>query len=68
VVARPRPLKARFVLGGEEWLEEPRLDLLAHSAAVIGDRDQNVLAGRNLGGFGRRFALWRNLEDRSRNR
>ena len=37
-------------LGGEERLEHPRLGLLAHPLAGVGDGQQHILAGRDVSG------------------
>jgi hypothetical protein len=47
-VAEPQARPAAAGLGGEERLEEAAADLLAHTGAAVGDRQQHVRAGRHV--------------------
>ncbi len=40
-----KPRALALLLGGEKWLEQSRLHLGRHPAAVIGDREQHVTPG-----------------------
>ena len=45
---------ARFVFSREEGLEEPRFHFVAHSAAVVAQRDRDLFSGGKLRPTGQR--------------